>query len=46
MTDVFQDEGYQAYYDDVDSGDNPYPEGSEGHAGWLAGWKYADEEGV
>jgi ribosome modulation factor len=32
------DEGYDAYWDGVDEGDNPYDEGTDERRSWNEGW--------
>lgn len=34
-------EGYDAYWDGVDVGDNPHDEGTESHRLWDEGWREA-----
>ena len=35
------DEGYDAYWDGVDVGDNPYDEETEERRSWEDGWRAA-----
>ena len=37
-------EGYDAYWDDVDPDDNPYPSGIDEHWSWDRGWSQAQLE--
>ena len=37
-------EGYDAYWNDVDSDDNPYMSGTEEHHCWDEGWSQAQLE--
>ncbi len=41
--DAFQ-EGYDAYWGQGGSDDNPYPQETEKHDSWTAGWLKADQE--
>lgn len=38
------EEGYDAYWDGVDSDNNPHPHGTEQHPSWDEGWSQAQLE--
>lgn len=40
----YYNEGYDAYNDDKELSDNPYPEASMAHADWQWGWMKARQE--
>lgn len=39
--DEASEEGYDAYWDGVDSGDNPHAHGTTQHSSWDEGWLQA-----
>lgn len=43
MTDAFN-EGFNAYWLEMNEDENPYSEGTNEYDDWQAGWRDADEE--